>query len=64
MQNDTISFLAKVVIFSFLLSLLIKYAGPLLPLPTPFTESLNGLVTAVVIAPSLLIGVLLIRASR
>ena len=56
-MNDTASFLAKVIILSALLSLLIKYGGPLLPLRSPFTSSLNGLVTAIVVLPSTVIGI-------
>ncbi|MFK8185116.1 MAG: hypothetical protein AB8B99_17225 [Phormidesmis sp.] len=63
--DDTISFLVKVVVLSAALSCLIKYGGALLPFTAPFTASLNGLVTAVVLFPSLLIGAaLLIQIQR
>ncbi len=59
-MNDTVSFLVKVIALSALLSLLIRYGGPLLPLRSPFTSSLNGLVTAIVVLPSATIGLGLI----
>ena len=65
--NSILGFLAKVAIASVLLSLLIKYGGPLLPVEAPYTERLNGLVTAVILLPSLIIGaglIYLLKAQR
>lgn len=59
-SNSILGFLAKVAIASLLLSLAIKYGGPLLPVEAPYTERLNGLVTAVIILPSLAVGIGLI----
>ncbi len=59
-SNDTVSFLVKVAIASALLSLLLKYGGPLLPIAAPYTDRLNGLVVAVILLPSLVIGTALI----
>lgn len=59
-MNDTNSFLVKVIVLSALLSLLIKYGGPLLPIAAPYTERLNGLVTAIVLLPSIAIGLSLL----
>jgi hypothetical protein len=54
--KDILGFIVKVLILSALLSGVIKYGGPLLPFVAPFTEQLNGLVTAIVVLPSILIG--------
>ena len=54
--DSVAGFLIKVIVASVLLSLLIKYAGPLLPIDAPYTERLNGLVVAIVLLPSLAIG--------
>ena len=59
-SNSTISFLVKVAIASALLSLLLKYGGPLLPIAAPYTNRLNGLVTAIILLPSLTIGAALV----
>lgn len=59
-SNSTVSFLVKVVVASALLSLLLKYGGPLLPIAAPYTDRLNGLVTAIILLPSLVIGTALI----
>lgn len=59
-SSNAASFLIKVIVASALLSLLLKYGGQLLPIAAPYTEELNGLVTAIIITPSLLIGVLLV----
>lgn len=56
-MNSAISFLVKVIVASAVLSLLIKYGGPLLAIDEPFTERLNGLVTAIVLLPSTAIGI-------
>ncbi len=63
-MNDTTRFLIKVIVASALLSGVIKYGGPLLPFTEPFTESLNGLVTTIVVLPSILIGIFLLIALR
>lgn len=55
-SNRTASFLVKVVVVSALLSLVLKYGGPLLPITAPYTDRLNGLVTAIILLPSLAIG--------
>ncbi len=55
--KDIIGFVVKVLVLSALLSAVIKYGGPLLPVVAPFTADLNGLVTAIVVLPSILIGV-------
>jgi hypothetical protein len=54
--KDILGFIVKVLILSALLSGVIKYGGPLLPFVAPFTEQLNGLVAAIVVLPSILIG--------
>jgi hypothetical protein len=59
-KKDIVSFVVKVLVLSALLSGVIKYGGPLLPFVAPFTEQLNGLVTLVVVLPSILIGVVLV----
>ncbi len=56
-MNDTASFLLKVLVISAALSGLIKYGGQLLPLQAPYTDGLNGLVTAIVVLPSIVIGI-------
>ena len=58
-SNSMVGFLVKVVVASALLSLLLKYGGPLLPITAPYTERLNGLVTAIILLPSLTIGLAL-----
>lgn len=63
-MNTTTGFLVKVIILSALLSLAIKYGGPLLPIAAPFTANLNGLVTAIVVLPSLVIGIALFAISK
>ncbi|MEL6814221.1 MAG: hypothetical protein AAFP03_05320 [Cyanobacteria bacterium J06598_3] len=63
-MNDTGSFLLKVILLSALLSVLIKVGGPALPIRAPFTESLNGLVTAIVVLPSVLIGVVMLMGLK
>lgn len=63
-SDDTVCFLGKVVVLSAILSCLIKYGGALLPFTPPFTESLNGLVTVIVLLPSLSIGVVLLLKMR
>ncbi|PZO12524.1 MAG: hypothetical protein DCF25_17540 [Leptolyngbya foveolarum] len=66
-SNGTVGFLVKVVVASALLSLLLKYGGPLLPIAAPYTDRLNGLVTAIILLPSLVIGtalISLIKAQR
>ena len=65
--NSILGFLAKVAIASIFLSSAIKYGGPLLPIEAPYTERLNGLVTVVVLVPSLAIGtglIYLFKAQR
>ena len=59
LMNDTVSFLIKIIVLSALLSLAIKYGGPLLPLSAPFAD-LNGLVTVIVVLPSIVIGIALL----
>lgn len=59
-SDSTVSFLVKVVVASALLSLLLKYGGLLLPIAAPYTDRLNGLVTAIILLPSVMIGVALI----
>lgn len=59
-SNSIASFLVKVVVVSALLSLLLKYGGPLLPIAAPYTNRLNGLVTAIILLPSLAIGTALL----
>ena len=54
--DDTTSFLIKVVVASALLSLVLKYGGALLPIAAPYTERLNGLVTTIIVLPSLVVG--------
>lgn len=63
-QDGTAGFLAKVVVASALLSVAIKYGGPLLPVSAPFTESLNGVVLAIVIVPSVVVGAVLLLKQR
>ena len=66
-SSSTASFLVKVVLASALLSLLLKYGGPLLPIAAPYTERLNGLVTTIIVLPSIAIGValtFLLKAQR
>lgn len=63
-MNDTASFLLKVFLLSALLSLLIKYGGPLLPIAAPYTAGLNGLVTLIIVLPSVVIGVALLIAAK
>jgi hypothetical protein len=59
-RRDTLDFLVKILLLSALLSAVIKYGGPLLPVVAPFTERLNTLVTAIVVLPSLLISAVLL----
>jgi len=61
---STSIFLLKVLALSGLISILIKYCGPLLPLPAPFSNSINSLVIAIVLFPSLLLAVLLLISRR
>lgn len=63
-MNNAAGFLVKVTVLSALLSLAIKYGGPLLPIAVPFTDDLNGLVTAIVVLPSLIIGTALLAISK
>lgn len=63
-MNDTARFIAKVIAASALLSLLVKYGGQLLPFQAPFTSSLNGLVTAIVVLPSIVLGISLLALNR
>lgn len=63
-MNNAAGFLVKVTVLSALLSLAIKYGGPLLPIAAPFTDDLNGLVTAIVVLPSLIIGTALLAISK
>ena len=63
-MNNAAGFLVKVAVLSALLSLAIKYGGPLLPIAAPFTNDLNGLVTAIVVLPSLAIGTALLAISK
>lgn len=55
-MNDSVSFVIKVIALSAALSFVIKLVGPLLPLVSPYTADLNGLVIACVVLPSLLLG--------
>ncbi|MGB3297790.1 MAG: hypothetical protein WBA76_05935 [Phormidesmis sp.] len=63
-MSDTFSFVVKVILLSALLSVVIKYGGPLLPIAAPFTERLNPLVTAIVTLPSVIIGIALWTLSK
>lgn len=67
-MNDNTVFLVKVIGLSAVLSLLIKYGGPLLPVAAAVAaekaENLNGLATAIVILPSLIMGVILLIALK
>ncbi len=63
-MNNAAGFLVKVTVLSALLSLVIKYGGPLLPIAAPFTDDLNSLVTAIVVLPSLIIGIALLAISK
>ena len=63
-MNTATGFLIKVILLSAILSLAIKYGGPLLPIAAPFTADLNGLVTAIVVLPSLIIGIALLAISK
>ena len=67
-MNENATFLVKVIGLSAVLSLLIKYGGPLLPIATEVAaekaENLDGLATAIVILPSLIIGVILLIALK
>lgn len=63
-MNDYGVFIFKVIVLSALLSLVIKYAGPLIPIDQPYTESLNGLVTTIVVLPSVVVGVGLLVALK
>ena len=63
-MNDTVSFLIKVILLSALLSVLIKVSGPVLPIQAPFTESLNGLVAASVVLPSVVMGVVMLMGLK
>ncbi|MGB3293961.1 MAG: hypothetical protein WBB01_13325 [Phormidesmis sp.] len=60
-MNDITRFVVKVILLSAALSLLLKYGGPLLPFQAPYTPAtnrgLNGIVTAIVVLPSLAIGI-------
>lgn len=56
-MNNSVSFVIKVIALSAALSFVIKLGGPLLPLASPYTEDLNGLVIACVVVPSLLLGI-------
>ena len=60
-MNDITRFIIKVILLSAALSLLIKYGGPLLPFQMPYTpaanQGLNGTVIAIVVLPSLVIGI-------
>lgn len=56
-MNDSVSFVIKVIALSAALSFLIKLGGPLLPLSSPYTADLNGLVIICVVLPSLLLGI-------
>ena len=65
--NSAVGFLVKVLVASVLLSLLIKYGGPLLPIDSPYTARLNGLVTTIILVPSLTVGaglIFLLKAQR
>lgn len=59
-MNGTVSFVFKVILLSALLSLALKYGGQWLPITSPFTQSLNGLVITIVLLPSVAIGGLLL----
>jgi hypothetical protein len=59
-RNDIGRFLLKILLLSALLSLVIKYGGPLLPIAAPFTERLNGSVWLIVLLPSVMIGLALL----
>ena len=63
-MNNATGFLVKVILLSALLSVAIKYGGPLLPIAAPFTADLNSLVTAIVVLPSLVIGTALLAISK
>lgn len=54
-MNDTASFLLKVIVISAALSLLIKYGGPLLPVPA--ADDLNKWATLIVLLPSFALGI-------
>lgn len=54
--NSMVSFLVKVIVTSALLSVLLKYGGPLLPIDAPYTERLNGLAVAIIVLPSVVVG--------
>jgi len=63
-MSNNIGFITKIVGLSAYLSLAIKYGGPLLLIDEPFTESLNGLVWAIVVLPSVVIGLGLLVALK
>ena len=54
-MNDAASFLLKVIVISVALSLLIKYGGPLLPVPE--ANHLNQWAIAIVLLPSCALGI-------
>ena len=63
-MNNTVGFVVKVILLSAILSWLIKYGGRSLPITAPYTESLNSLVMAIVVFPSLAIGAGLLLALK
>ena len=66
-MNDSTRFIIKVILLSAAFSLLIKYGGPLLPFQMPYTpaanQGLNGIVIAIVVLPSLVLGIALASKS-
>lgn len=58
-MKETASFLAKVLFSSAALSVLIKFGGPLLPIANLAGTGLNWVAIALILTPSLIVGVLL-----
>ncbi len=63
-KNDTLIFLAKVIVSSAALSALIKFGGPLLPIAGLAGVDLNRVAIALILTPSLTIAALLWTSAR
>lgn len=58
-MNDTLGFLAKVVVASAALSAMIKFGGPMLPIATLTGADLNWVAIALIVTPSITVAILL-----
>ncbi len=63
-RNDTLIFLAKVIVSSAALSALIKFGGPLLPVADLAGTELNRVAIALIITPSIIVAIFLWTSAR